>query len=229
MAFADGWLASCGRLQPGTAALHLAMAALGVGPGDEVIVPAFTWVATPNAVVFQSGTPVFVDVDLATFDTTAEAIANAIGPRTVGILPVHLFGLMAEMDPILEVARQRGLWVVEDAACALGSLDLGRHAGRLGRLGCFSFHPRKSITTGEGGLLVTEMVGSRRSPGRSAITARAEAALVTLSRERCRPSTLSASTSTDPHPGGARGWHSSIGREPSSSCDGRSRRATTLS
>ena len=138
-----------------TTALHLAMAALDVGPGDEVIVPAFTWIATANVVEYQGARPVFVDVDLATFNVTAEAVEAAITPRTVGVLPVHLFGLAAPMGPILELARARGLWVVEDAACGFGATSGGRHVGTLGNAGAFSFHPRKSITTGEGGMLTT--------------------------------------------------------------------------
>lgn len=138
-----------------TTALHLALAALGTGPGDEVIVPAFTWVATANVAVYQGATPVFVDVDLASFNTTAEALAAAVTSRTVGLLPVHLFGLAAPMDPILALARARGLWVVEDAACGFGATSGGRHVGALGDAGAFSFHPRKSITTGEGGMLTT--------------------------------------------------------------------------
>lgn len=138
-----------------TTALHLALAALDAGPGDEVIVPAFTWVATPNVAVYQGATPVFVDVDLASFNATADAFAAAITPRTVGLLPVHLFGLAAPMGPILELARAHGLWVVEDAACGFGATSGGRHVGALGDAGAFSFHPRKSITTGEGGMLTT--------------------------------------------------------------------------
>jgi dTDP-4-amino-4,6-dideoxygalactose transaminase len=138
-----------------TTALHLAVAALGLKPGDEVIVPAFTWVATANVVEYMGATPVFCDVDLATYNIDVHQAATLVGPRTVGIIPVHLFGLSADMDPLLEVARSHGLWVVEDAACALGGWYRGRHAGTLGDAGAFSFHPRKSITTGEGGMITT--------------------------------------------------------------------------
>ena len=138
-----------------TTALHLAVAALGLRPGDEVIVPAFTWVATANVVEYMGGRPVFCDIDLATYNIDVEQAASLIGPRTVGIIPVHLFGLCADMDPLLQVARSHGLWVVEDAACALGAWYRGRHAGTLGDAGAFSFHPRKSITTGEGGMITT--------------------------------------------------------------------------
>jgi perosamine synthetase len=138
-----------------TTALHVAVAALGVQPGDEVVVPAFTWVSTANVVEHLGGRPVFCDVDLATFNSPPEAIADAVTERTVGLIPVHLFGLCADLAPMLEAARDRGLWVVEDAACALGAWYHGRHAGTLGDAGCFSFHPRKSITTGEGGMVTT--------------------------------------------------------------------------
>ena len=138
-----------------TTAMHAVVAALGLGPGDEVIVPAFTWVATPNVVEYMGATPVFCDIDLDTFNLTVEAIEGLISNRTVGIIPVHLFGLCADMAPILDVARRRGLWVLEDAACGFGAYYSGRHAGTLGTAGCFSFHPRKSITTGEGGMVTT--------------------------------------------------------------------------
>jgi len=138
-----------------TAALHIAVAALGLKPGDEVIVPAFTWVSTPNVVEYMGATPVFGDVDLGTFNIDARQVEALITPRTVGIIPVHLFGLCADLDPILALARTHRLWVVEDAACALGARYRGRHAGTFGEMGCFSFHPRKSITTGEGGMITT--------------------------------------------------------------------------
>lgn len=138
-----------------TTALHLAVAALGLRPGDEVVVPAFTWIATANVVEYMGATPVFCDVDLRTFNLDPARLAALVTPRTVGIVPVHLFGLCAEMEPILAVARRHGLWVVEDAACGFGAFYRGRHAGTLGDLGCFSFHPRKAITTGEGGMVTT--------------------------------------------------------------------------
>jgi perosamine synthetase len=138
-----------------TTALHLAVAALGLKPGDEVIVPAFTWVATPNVVEYMGARPVFCDVVLATFNVRPDQIEALITDRTVGIMPVHLFGLCADMSPILEAARRHKLWVVEDAACGLGAWYEGKHAGTLGDMGCFSFHPRKSITTGEGGMITT--------------------------------------------------------------------------
>jgi dTDP-4-amino-4,6-dideoxygalactose transaminase len=146
-----------------TTSLHLAVAALGAGPGDEVVVPAFTWVATANAVAYTGATPVFCDVSVDTFNLDPDAMAAAVTERTVGLLPVHLFGLAADMAAVGSIAEQRGLWVVEDAACAVGTRQGGRHAGGFGDAGCFSFHPRKTLTTGEGGMLVTgdEALASR--------------------------------------------------------------------
>jgi dTDP-4-amino-4,6-dideoxygalactose transaminase len=138
-----------------TTALHLALMAEGIGPGDEVIVPAFTWVASANAVIYCGATPVLADVSLETFNITPEEIERRRTPRTRAIMPVHLFGLAAEMDPILELANRWSLRIVEDAACALGTLYKGRHVGSLGGGGAFSFHPRKAITTGEGGMYTT--------------------------------------------------------------------------
>jgi dTDP-4-amino-4,6-dideoxygalactose transaminase len=138
-----------------TTALHIAVAMLGLQPGDEVIVPAFTWVSTANVVEYMGATPVFCDIDLRTFNIDLQHLAAVITPRTVGIIPVHLFGLCADMQAVLDIARQHHLWVVEDAACALGAWYHGSHAGTLGDVGCFSFHPRKSVTTGEGGMITT--------------------------------------------------------------------------
>lgn len=149
-----------------TTALHLCVAALGLRPGDEVIVPAFTWVATPNVVEYMGARPVFVDIDLATFNLDVARLEEAITPQTVGIIPVHLFGLAADMDPILEIARRHGLWTIEDAACGFGTRYRSEHVGGFGDLAAFSFHPRKSITTGEGGMITTsrdELAGTVRS------------------------------------------------------------------
>jgi|ERR1044071_9854458 dTDP-4-amino-4,6-dideoxygalactose transaminase len=139
----------------GTTALHLANAALRLDEGDEVIVPAFTWIATPNAVVYCGARPVFCDIDLSTFNIDTSAIESHVTSRTRGLVPVHLFGLCAEMTPILDLARKQGAWVVEDAACAFGASYHGRPAGTLADAACFSLHPRKSITTGEGGMITT--------------------------------------------------------------------------
>jgi perosamine synthetase len=139
-----------------TTALHLSLAALGFGPGDEAIVPALTWISTANVVEHLGGKVVFCDIDLDTFNIDVNDAARKINPRTKAILPVHLFGLSADMSPIMELAREHGLWVVEDAACGFGSTYQGRHVGTLGDTGCFSFHPRKAITTGEGGMITTQ-------------------------------------------------------------------------
>ena len=138
-----------------TTSLHIAVAALGLEPGDEVLVPAFTWIATANCVEYMGATPVFVDVDLATFNIDPDRIEEKITPRTKGIIPVHLFGLSADMDRIMEIAKRRGLWVLEDAACGFDTWFRGRHVGTFGEFGAFSFHPRKAITTGEGGMITT--------------------------------------------------------------------------
>ena len=139
-----------------TSALHISVSALQLKPGDEVIVPAFTWVSTANVVEYMGATPIFCDINPNTFNIEPTQIENAITARTVGIIPVHLFGLSADMDPIMKIARKHGLWVIEDAACGLGAWYKGRHVGTIGNSGCFSFHPRKSITTGEGGMLITD-------------------------------------------------------------------------
>lgn len=138
-----------------TTALHIAVTALGLKPGDEVIVPAFTWVSTANVVEYMGATPVFCDIDLETFNIDVEQIELLVTQHTVGIIPVHLFGLCAEMHAICSLASRHNLWVVEDAACGFGAWYHGRHAGTLSDIGCFSFHPRKSITTGEGGMITT--------------------------------------------------------------------------
>lgn len=139
----------------GTTALHLACAALDLGVDDEVIVPAFTWIATPNAVVYCGAKPVFCDIDLTSFNIDTEKIEALISVRTKGIIAVHLFGLCAAMDAIQQIARRHGLWVIEDAACAFGAEHQGQQAGTLAEIATFSFHPRKSITTGEGGMVTT--------------------------------------------------------------------------
>lgn len=138
-----------------TTALYLSLAALGFGPGDEAIVPAFTWISTANVVEHLDGTVVFCDIDPNTFNIDAAQIEEKITPRTKAILPVHLFGLAADMDAINQIAAEHGIWVVEDAACGFGARYHGSHVGTLGNTGCFSFHPRKAITTGEGGMVTT--------------------------------------------------------------------------
>jgi dTDP-4-amino-4,6-dideoxygalactose transaminase len=139
----------------GTTALHLALAALGIGPGDEVIVPAFTWVATANAVLYVGATPVVVDVDPYTYNLDVNAVRAAITEQTRAVIAVHLFGLCADTAALRDVVPER-VAIVEDAACAAGADLRGEPAGSLGAVGCFSFHPRKSITTGEGGMVTTD-------------------------------------------------------------------------
>jgi perosamine synthetase len=136
-----------------TTALHIALVALGVKEGDEVLVPAFTWVSTANAVMYCNATPVFVDVDPVTFNIDVNKIKEKITPKTKAIIPVHLFGLCADVDAIKQIAPE--LKIVEDGACAAGAALNGKQAGSLGDIGCFSLHPRKSVTTGEGGILTT--------------------------------------------------------------------------
>lgn len=136
-----------------TTALHLILAALDIGPGDEVIVPAFTWVSTANVVVYCGARPVFADIDRSTYNLDPASVRARVTPRTRAIIAVHLFGLCADLDAIAAAAP--GIPIIEDAACAAGSSYKGRPAGSIGVAGAFSFHPRKSITTGEGGMVTT--------------------------------------------------------------------------
>lgn len=138
-----------------TTALHLSLIAAGIEPGDEVIVPAFTWIATANVVEYVGATPVFCDIDPRTFNIDVDQAETLITPKTRAILPVHLFGLCADMVRLEATAKTHGLSIIEDAACALDAWQDGRHAGTFGDSGCFSFHPRKVITTGEGGMVLT--------------------------------------------------------------------------
>jgi len=136
-----------------TTGMELALAALGLKPGDEVILPAFTWIATANVIEHFGAKPVFCDIDLATFNIDVQLIESLITDKTAGIMPVHLFGLSADMAPILALSKKYELWVVEDAACGFGAKYKGSHVGSFGDVGVFSFHPRKAITTGEGGMV----------------------------------------------------------------------------
>jgi perosamine synthetase len=140
----------------GTATLHLALLALGVGAGDEVIVPAFSYVATANVVEIVGAKSVFVDVERDTFNIDVSQIERAITPRTKAIIPVHEFGLACAISDLMQIARRHHLFVIEDAACALGATEKGRFVGAFGDVGSFSLHPRKAVTSGEGGLLTTE-------------------------------------------------------------------------
>jgi len=137
-----------------TTGLHLILSAMGIGPGDEVIVPAFTWVSTANVVLYCGATPVLADVDPHTYNVTAETIRPRITVRTKAIVVVHLFGLCADIESIKKVAGD--LPIIEDAACAIGSSYFGKPAGGLGLAAAFSFHPRKIVTTGEGGMVTTQ-------------------------------------------------------------------------
>jgi perosamine synthetase len=139
----------------GTTALHLGLRALGIGPGDEVLVPDLTFIATANAVTYCGAVPVLVDVDPATWTIDPEAAARRVTPRTRAVVPVHLYGHPADMDPLLALAARHRLAVLEDAAEAFGARYKGRRVGTLGHAATFSFYGNKVLTTGEGGMLVT--------------------------------------------------------------------------
>jgi perosamine synthetase len=138
-----------------TAALHLATMALDLGPGDEVIIPAFTWITSAHSAEYVGAKAVFADIDLATYNIDPAALEAAITPRTRAIVVVHLFGLAAPMDEIRAICAPRGIRIIEDGACAIATTYKGEPVGALGDLGCFSFHPRKVVTTGEGGAVTT--------------------------------------------------------------------------
>lgn len=144
-----------------TTALHLALLAAGIGPGDAVLVPSFTYVATANAVEHAGARPVFADIDPETLNVSLKSLESSLaackasGPAPKAVIPVHLFGLCADMPSVMQWSREHSLSVIEDAACALGSSIQDRPAGSFGLAGCFSFHPRKLVTTGEGGMIVT--------------------------------------------------------------------------
>ncbi len=140
-----------------TAALHLALLAVGVGPGDRVAVPAFSWPATANVVVLCGAEPVFIEIDPDTWNMSPSALEQALSHAPVKVvMPVHVFGGMADMLRLSEIAARYGALTIEDAACALGGEVENRRAGTWGAMGCFSFHPRKAITTGEGGMITTD-------------------------------------------------------------------------
>ena len=146
----------CVSLNSGTSALHLAMRCLNIGPGDEVITAPMTFVATTWAISYTGARPIFVDISPERRTMDPARLKAAITPRTKAILPVHLFGQPADMGPILEIADQRGIPVIEDAAQAHGALHRGRRVGQLGVIGCFSFYPGKNLGAyGEGGAMVT--------------------------------------------------------------------------
>jgi perosamine synthetase len=139
-----------------TTALHLALLVHGIGPGDQVIVPSFTFIATANAVLYSGATPVFVDIDPRSYNIDPSAVEAAITDRTKAIMPVHQLGLAADMDRLAAIAQRHHLVLIEDGAPAIGATYKGRRVGSLGNPTCLSFHPRKLITTGEGGMLLTD-------------------------------------------------------------------------
>lgn len=146
----------CVTTNSGTAAIHVALAAAGVGPGDEVVVPAFTFVATALAVLHQGAVPVFVDIEPRTFGMDPRLLEAAITPRTKAVMPVHIHGTPCDLDAIVEICQRRGVTLVEDAAQAHGSTHRGKKLGTFGKLGCFSVQSSKSLAAGEGGLMVTD-------------------------------------------------------------------------
>jgi perosamine synthetase len=156
----------------GTSALHLAIRALGIGPGTEVITTPFSFVASANCVLFEDARPVFVDIDPVSLNIDADRLEPAITERTTAVLPVHVFGRPARMDRIERLARVKGLRIIEDACEALGAYWTDRHVGTIGDVGTFAFYPNKQITTGEGGMLITnepgldELFKSMRNQGR---------------------------------------------------------------
>lgn len=138
-----------------TTSLFLALHVLGIGPGDEVIVPSFSFIATANVVVHVGATPVFADIDPKTFNMDPQKIEGLITKKTKAIIPVDQVGLPSDLDIIIKIAKKHKLHIVEDAACALGSVYKGKRIGSISELTCLSFHPRKCITTGEGGMILT--------------------------------------------------------------------------
>jgi len=160
----------------GTSALHLAMLACGIGPGDEVITTPFSFIASANCALFVGARPVFVDIDETTLNITANSIKSAVTKRAKAILPVHIFGRPCDMPAIQKLAQKYNLDVIEDSCEALGARIQGKHAGTWGRCGTFAFYPNKQITTGEGGILVTddekaaELARSLRNQGRSTMS-----------------------------------------------------------
>ncbi|HLE16714.1 MAG TPA: aminotransferase class I/II-fold pyridoxal phosphate-dependent enzyme, partial [Syntrophales bacterium] len=140
-------------ISSGTAGMHLLLLALGIGAGDEIITPSMTFASTINLITMLGATPVFVDINYDTLNINAGLIEEKITERTKGIIPVHFAGAPVDMDRILDIADRQGLFVIEDAAHAVGAWYKGIHAGGFGRIAVFSFHPIKNITTGEGGMI----------------------------------------------------------------------------
>jgi len=158
-AFEEAFAEMCGvehaiAASSGTTALHVALLAHGIGPGDEVITSAFTFIASTNSILFTGARPVFVDIDPRTFNLNADLIEAAITPKTKAIMPVHLYGLACDMDPILNLAEKHGLVIIEDACQSHGAGYMGKKVGSFGA-GTFSLYPTKNITSGEGGMITT--------------------------------------------------------------------------
>ena len=159
--FEARWAAYCGRkygvaMSSGTAALEAAMQALGLGPGDEVVMPTFTIISCASAVAAVGARPVLVDADPETWTMSPELVAGKMSPATRAIMPVHIYGHPVDMDPVLAIAKHHGLFVIEDAAEAHGAEYKSRRCGSFGELSCFSFYANKIVTTGEGGMVVTD-------------------------------------------------------------------------
>lgn len=181
-AFENGLAAYVGAkhgigVNSGTSGLHLAVIAAGIGAGDEVITPSFSFIASANAVMYERAKPVFVDIDPLTGNIDPNLIEAAITERTKAIMPVHAFGQPADMEPILDIARRHKLYVIEDACEAIGAEYNGQRAGTLGDVAVFAFYPNKQMTTGEGGMIVTnndewaDLFRSLRNQGRDVFDA----------------------------------------------------------
>lgn len=139
----------------GTVAIHLALLALGIGPGDEVIVPTLTYIASVNAIVYCGATPVFVDSLKESWQIDPADVKRKISPNTRAVMAVHLYGQMCDMDPLVKICKDNGIFLIEDCAEATGSYYKGKHAGTIGDIATFSFYGNKTITTGEGGMVIT--------------------------------------------------------------------------
>ncbi|MFX1496409.1 MAG: DegT/DnrJ/EryC1/StrS family aminotransferase [Promethearchaeota archaeon] len=139
----------------GTAALHIAIAALNIGPGDEIIVPPFTFISTASSILHNNAIPIFADIDDKSYTLDPESVKEKITPNTKAIIPVHLAGISADMHALKEIAEQNNLFIIEDAAQSIGTKCYNAKVGSIGDIGCFSFYPSKNITTGEGGMITT--------------------------------------------------------------------------
>ncbi len=139
----------------GTAALHIAIAALDIGPGDEVIVPPFTFIATASSILHNNAIPIFADIDDKSYTLDPDSVKDKITDKTKAIIPVHLAGIGADMNALIDVAKDNEIYIIEDAAQSIGTKCYDKKVGAIGRLGCFSFYPSKNMTTGEGGMITT--------------------------------------------------------------------------